>query len=103
MYQSKGKQPIRMKVKKDQLQLENLGTFDPVILGRRLKISFDGWQKLSINALIDGKILKEGGLNHIGPLILPGLEEEVNNEGGSHVRKRHMEEESCEKSMPVKQ
>lgn len=101
MYRSRGMQPIHMKVKKDHLQLENVGTFDPVILAKRLHISFEGWHGLSINSLIDEKILKEGGLNHVGDLVLPGLEEK-GNEAAISTRKRPMEE-SSEQSNPVKQ
>lgn len=63
--QSYGKAPIPMEIKRNQIQLENLGTFDPIVLGKRLNISFEDWHGISLDALIDDKIRKEEGLKHL--------------------------------------
>ncbi|VDP58397.1 unnamed protein product [Heligmosomoides polygyrus] len=92
LYQSHGKAPIPMKIERDHIQLKNIGTFDPIVLGKRLNISFEDWHGISLNALIDDKIRKEGGLKHLGPLELPGLGAENTHEEGSITRKRPFEE-----------
>ncbi|VDP57090.1 unnamed protein product [Heligmosomoides polygyrus] len=95
MYKKEGKKPIVMRLKKEQLILGELGAYDPVILAKRLDLDMSEWKGMSMEYLMDERVLKEGKALAIGPINLPGLAEEENHEDAPKSRKRQMEEDTA--------
>ncbi|VDL71179.1 unnamed protein product [Nippostrongylus brasiliensis] len=58
-YEAKGKQPVFMQLRKDQLKIGERGVYDPVILVERLNIDLSEWKGLSMDKLLDEKLLEE--------------------------------------------
>ncbi|CAJ0606860.1 unnamed protein product [Cylicocyclus nassatus] len=91
-YREKQKSPIDMKIKQWRIELVGVGVFDPVILARRLDFDYRNWNGLPFDEIIDYRIKKDslGGKLPIGPLTLPGLEEnrEAESESYSEVVNR---------------
>lgn len=86
-YEDAGKKAVQMKIVRDQLVISELGSYDPVVLAMRINADLSEWKGLSMEALMDDRMLKEkeSGSLFIGPLSLPGLED---GESIAETRKR---------------
>ncbi|VDL79412.1 unnamed protein product [Nippostrongylus brasiliensis] len=75
-YQSQGKKPVELKLKRDHLVIGELGMYDPVILVERLDIDLSNRRGLSMDKLMDPRLLEEEKARRaiLGRLCLPGLE-----------------------------
>ncbi|VDL79854.1 unnamed protein product [Nippostrongylus brasiliensis] len=94
-YQSKGKMPIPMQLRKDHLKLGEMGTYDPVILVERLNIDLSQWKGLSMEKLMDDRIREErkAGRVVVGPLALPGLDDIQESEESCAMKRTHDSED----------
>ncbi|CAJ0604894.1 unnamed protein product [Cylicocyclus nassatus] len=73
-----------MRIKKAKIEIDGLGTFDPVVLSLRLKWDFHDWHGAPFEELLDFKLQKEykEGTMHIGEIQPPGLENKENQAPG---------------------
>ncbi|VDL67337.1 unnamed protein product [Nippostrongylus brasiliensis] len=77
-------------IRKDRKNLWSIQMYDPVILVERLNIGMSKWKGLSMEKLMDPRLLEEkkAGRTILGRLYLPGLEEnEVDQENLSRKRR----------------
>ncbi|VDK59889.1 unnamed protein product [Cylicostephanus goldi] len=82
-YQNARKRAPEIRIRHNKVEISGVGTYDPVVLCRRLKWNLPEWHGTPMEELMDLRLKKEqeAGSLVLGELALPGLTAEEQSEG----------------------